>query len=49
MTQALEAQRPLRSGAGVEAMHALVRARVKPLSGDRSPAPDLAAIIELIA
>ena len=48
MTQALEAQRPLRSGAGVEAMHALVRSRVKPLSGDRSPAPDLAAIIELI-
>ncbi|MCE9618591.1 MAG: histidine ammonia-lyase [Planctomycetes bacterium] len=48
MTQALEAQRPLRSGAGVEATYKLVRSRVKPLAGDRSPAPDLAAIIDLI-
>jgi histidine ammonia-lyase len=48
MAQALEAQRPLKSGAGVEAMHAAIRGVVKPLTGDRSPAPDLAAIMDLI-
>ena len=44
MAEGLEAQRPLRSGAGVEALHARVRARVPRLAGDRPPARDIAAI-----
>jgi histidine ammonia-lyase len=49
MAQGLERQRPLRSGAGVERAHAAVRQVVPPLAGDRSPAPDIAAISCLIA
>jgi histidine ammonia-lyase len=44
MAEGLEAQRPLRSGAGVEALHAEVRARVPRLAGDRPPAGDIAAV-----
>jgi histidine ammonia-lyase len=42
--QGLEFRRPLRAGEGVEWVHARVRNRVAPLDGDRSPAPDLAAL-----
>jgi histidine ammonia-lyase len=44
MAEAIEYQRPLRSGAGVEALHAAIRARVARLAGDRSPAPDIAMV-----
>jgi histidine ammonia-lyase len=46
--QALEFHRPLRSGAGVEKAHANIRAVVPKLADDRSPAPDIAAIADLI-
>ena len=46
--QALEAQRPLRSGEGVERTHALIRSVVPPLSSDRPPSPDIEAIVGLI-
>lgn len=49
MAEALEYQRPLRSGAGVEAAHELVRRVVPRLVADRPPAPDVAAIVEVIA
>ncbi len=48
MCEGLEYQRPLKSGAGVEAVHALVRARVPRLQGDRPPAPDIAAVSALL-
>ncbi|MBM4007099.1 MAG: histidine ammonia-lyase [Planctomycetes bacterium] len=48
MTQAIEAHRPKRSGEGVERLHAAVRKVVKPLQGDRSPAPDMAALAAAI-
>ena len=44
MAQAIEHQRPLRSGPGVEAAHDLVRELVPPLSDDRPPAPDIAQV-----
>jgi histidine ammonia-lyase len=47
--QALEQHRPLQSGRGVEAAYECIRARVPPLIADRSPAPDIAALAELIA
>lgn len=46
--EAIEYQRPLRSGAGVEAAHALVRSVAPKLTQDRPPAPDIAAIVRLI-
>ena len=49
MAQAFEHQRPLRSGPDVETAHAAIRARVPPLRDDRSPAPDIAAVSDLIA
>ena len=49
MAQALETHRPLRSGAGVERLHAALRAKVAPLTRDRSPAPDMQAIADAIA
>lgn len=49
MCEGLEYQRPLRSGAGVEALHAAVRAQVPRLAGDRSPAPDIAAVARMIS
>lgn len=47
--QAIEHHRPLRSGEAVERAHALVRSKVPPLTADRPPAPDIAAIESLIA
>jgi len=48
MAEALEYQRPLRSGEGVERTHDLVRSVVPRLTEDRPPAPDIAAIAKLI-
>ena len=48
MTEAMEYQRPLRSGEGVERVYAAVRKVVPKLTADRPPAPDLAAIVALI-
>jgi histidine ammonia-lyase len=47
--EALEYQRPLRSGAGIEAAFAAVREVVPKRTRDRPPAPDIRAIIGLIA
>jgi histidine ammonia-lyase len=47
-SEALEYQRPLRSGPGVERTYATVREVVAPLTEDRSPAPDIAALDALI-
>ena len=46
--QALEQNRPLRSGAGVEAAYDRLRAHVPALTVDRSPAPDIAALARMI-
>ncbi len=46
--EALEYQRPLRSGAGVETAHATVREVVSRRTADRPPAPDIAAIAALV-
>ena len=46
--EALEYQRPLRSGAGVEAAHAAVREVVSKRTADRPPAPDIAALERII-
>jgi histidine ammonia-lyase len=48
MAQAMEHQRPLKSGAAVEATHALLRRRVKPLGEDRSPAGDIETVTAMI-
>jgi histidine ammonia-lyase len=44
----LDLRAPLNPGRGVAAAHAAVRAVVPPLDGDRSPAPDIAALSEAI-
>jgi len=46
--QALEQHRPLRSGRGVEAAYERIRARVPILAADRPPAPDIAALAQMI-
>jgi len=46
--EALEYQRPLRSGLGVETTHAAVRRIVSKRAADRPPAPDIAALERLI-
>jgi len=46
--EALEYQRPLRSGEGVERAHAEVRRVVSRRTADRPPSPDIAAIVSLI-
>lgn len=46
--EALEYQRPLRSGAGVERAHAVVRERVARRTADRPPAPDIRALYDAI-
>lgn len=46
--QGLEAHRPLRSGTGVERVYDAVRSVVRVLERDRSPAPDISAIVGLI-
>lgn len=48
MAEGLYHQRPLRSGAGVEAVHGVIRAHVDCLTEDRSPAGDIACIAALI-
>lgn len=48
MAEAMEYQRPLRSGDGVERTFERVRSVVTRLTADRPPAPDIAAISELI-
>jgi histidine ammonia-lyase len=48
MAEALEYQRPLRSGAGVERTHAVVRGAVERLVADRPLAPDIAEVAGLI-
>ena len=45
---ATDLRRPLRSGRGTHAAHALARESIAPLSDDRPPAPDIAAARELI-
>jgi histidine ammonia-lyase len=47
--EALEYQRPLRSGPGIEQAFATIRSVVSRRTRDRPPAPDIAAIIALIA
>jgi histidine ammonia-lyase len=44
----LDLRAPLRPGRGVAQAHAAVREVVQPLAGDRSPAPDLAALAAVI-
>jgi histidine ammonia-lyase len=46
--EGLEYQRPLRSGTAVERAHRAIRRRVRRLTTDRPPAPDIAAIEALI-
>lgn len=46
--EALEHQRPLRSGEGVERVHAAVRRVVPRLTADRPPAPDIEALTQLV-
>ncbi len=48
MAEAMEYQRPLRSGAGVERTYEKVRSVVSRLTADRPPAPDIAAVAKLI-
>ena len=48
MAEAMEYQRPLRSGEGVERTYQRVRAVVERLPADRPSSPDIAAIAELI-
>jgi histidine ammonia-lyase len=49
MAEAIESHRPLKSGAGVEKAHGVVRSRVARLDRDRAPSPDIRAIEALIA
>ncbi len=46
--QGLDFRAPLRPGAGVGTAHAMVRSRVPHLDADRSPAPDIAAVRDLV-
>ncbi|MDG2201470.1 MAG: histidine ammonia-lyase [Phycisphaerales bacterium] len=48
MSEAIEHHRPLASGSGVEAAHAVIREVVPELTEDRPPAPDIEAIDGLI-
>lgn len=47
--EALEHHRPLKSSQAIERVHRLIRTRVPKLTADRPPAPDIAAIVDLIA
>ena len=46
--QGLDFRRPLRPGAGVGRALAIVRSRVSHLDADRSPAPDIGVVRELV-
>jgi len=48
MAEALEYQRPLRSGGGVEQAHAAIRQSIPRLTADRPPSRDIAAIVGMI-
>jgi histidine ammonia-lyase len=48
MAEAMEYQRPLRSGKGVEQTYEIVRRIVSRLTEDRPPSPDIAGIANLI-
>ncbi len=48
MAEAMEYQRPLRSGQGVENVYAAIRKIVPRLTEDRPPSPDIASIVGLI-
>ena len=48
-SQALDLLAPLETSALLKNVHALVRSRVPTLDGDRAPAPDIAAITNLIS
>jgi histidine ammonia-lyase len=48
MTEAMEYQRPLKSGAAIERAIATIRTVVPKLTADRPPSPDIAAIERLI-
>ena len=47
--QAIDFLAPLKTSAALDRVHAIVRSRVPMLDADRPPAPDIAAIVELIA
>jgi histidine ammonia-lyase len=47
--QAIDMLAPITTSAPLARAHALVRSRVPTLDADRAPAPDIAAILELIA
>ena len=47
--QAIDLLAPLTTSPALARVHETVRARVPALAGDRAPAPDIAAIVELIA
>src|SRR2546426_1033885 len=47
--QAIDLLAPLETSSSLKKIHALVRSRVPTLDADRAPAPDIAAITELIA
>jgi histidine ammonia-lyase len=47
--QAIDLLAPLQTSPALQPVHALVRSQVATLDADRSPAPDIAAISELIA
>ena len=49
MAQAMEHQRPLKSGPAVEAAHAALRRKVKPLAEDRTPSGDIETVTAMIA
>ena len=46
--QAIEMHRPLKTGHRLEQAHRLIRQRVPALSSDRSPSPDIEAIVQII-
>jgi len=46
--QGLDFRAPLRPGAGVATAHAAIRHRVRHLDEDRPPAPDIAALRQLV-
>ncbi len=48
MAQAMEHQRPHRSGAMIERAHERIRGVVPALTGDRAPSPDIASVEQLI-
>ena len=48
MSEGLEHQRPLVSGAGVESVHERIRSQIPPLTADRPPGPDIEQLADMI-